>query len=1001
MKLWKITLLGVMLTLVSLDTAAQDDRAAVTGTITDQSQAAIPDVTVDITSKSKGFHRDTRTNDAGVYSIPGLLVGEYQVTIHKEGFRTEQYPEFTLLVGQTRTINAQLQVASSSQQIQVEEETPALDTASSKVGGVIGSAQVANLPLNGRAWTSLMALVPGAIDSGGGTQKSIRFAGRGADDNNYRFDGVDATGISNQAPNASYRLQISTEAIAEFRVDTALYGAETGGTSGGQVEVISKSGTNNFHGSAFEYIRNNVTSARGPIGPSAVPPLRLNQYGGSAGGPIIKNRTFFFLAYEGLQQRASTPLIGNVPSDSLRATTLAQSPALAPIINAYPIGNQAFTPTVSHYVSTGGISNGENSGLIRIDHRISDSTNFFARYNIDVVALAAPSGVLLDRALTDAAPMNGSLNLSHVFSPTMYNMVQLGVNRIHTLNTTDGHLYDTAKIYNSVVVPGLTKLNQASTAVKSPTTYSLKDDFTWTHGAHTLQAGVEIRRVLFNYSQVAETGLSYSSIPNFYLNKLDQVNLIGGVPTHGLQKTMYFGYIQDAWKARPNFTLTIGLRYEFFNRFHEIYGRDIPFDLNTCGGFCPVGGEFTYPVTNNLEPRVSFAWSPEVFHGRVVIRPGFGEYKGEGQLGDLNAPSDNYTQRSTLSSASFPNLSFPADQYYPLAGSVAVTPRSLVRNRRDPTVLQWGTQVQSALPAGFVLDTGYMGYHAYHQFARTYVNLINPLTGLRPLPAFGPIDQKEASDNSHFHALQIALQRRFKSGVSFDANYMWSHGINDGSTGGGEADYAQNTACRTCEVASADFDVRHTFTANSVYQLPFGKGRPYLTGGGITNAVFGGWQISGLLSARSGNPVNVTITRAASSLPDGLSVQNSAIYTRPNYVYGVSVVPANQSVSNWINPLAFSLPANGTWGNAGRNLVRGPNFWQIDVDLSKSFLLTERFVLDFRAEAFNLFNRAQWGDPVGELTSPSFGQITTTVNNGSATGSGTPRQFQFSMRFHF
>ena len=596
MKVWKITLLGVMLTLVPSNTSAQDDRAAITGTITDQSQAAMPDVTVGITSKSKGFHRDAKTNDAGVYSIPGLLVGEYQVTIHKDGFRTEEYPEFTLVVGQTRTINAQLQIASSSQQVQVEAETPALDTASSKVSGVIGSAQVANLPLNGRAWTSLMALVPGAIDSGGGTQKSIRFSGRGADDNNYRFDGVDATGISNQAPNASYRLQISTEAIAEFKVDTALYGAETGGMSGGQVEVISKSGTNNFHGSAFEYIRNNVTSARGPIGPSAVPPLRLNQYGGSAGGAIVKDRTFFFVAYEGLQQRASTPLIGSVPSNGLRATILAQSPALAPIVNAYPIGNRTLSPNVSYYVSTGGISNSENSGLIRIDHRISDSTNFFARYNIDAVALAGPSGVLLDRVLTDASPLNGSLNLSHVFSPTMYNMVQLGVNRVHTTNTIDSHLYDTAKIYNAVVVPGLTKLNEGSTAVKSPTTYSLKDDFTWTHGEHTLQAGVEIKRVLYNYSQVAETDLSYATIANFALNKLDQVNLIGGVPTHGLDKTMDFGYIQDAWKARTNFTLTIGLRYEFFNRFHEIYGRDIPFDLNTCGGFCRVGGNSPTPL---------------------------------------------------------------------------------------------------------------------------------------------------------------------------------------------------------------------------------------------------------------------------------------------------------------------------------------------------------------------------------------------------------------------
>ncbi len=980
---------------------AQDDRASVTGTITDPSQAPVSGAIVEINGKSTGFHREVKSNDSGVYSIPGLLVGTYEVSIHKDGFRTEEFETIELVVGQVRTINSQMQLASNSQEVQVEAETPALAQSSATVGGVISSTQVEDLPINGRAWTSLMALVPGAIDSGGGTQKSIRFAGRGVDDNNYRFDGLDATAISNQAPNASFRLQISTEAIAEFKVDTALYGAETGGTSGGQVEVISKSGSNNFHGSAFEYIRNNVISSRGPFDPSTLPPLRLNQYGASFGGPIIKDNTFFFVAYEGLQQRASTTLIGNVPSDAFRNAVLAQSPVLAPIINSFPVGNRTVSANVSQYVHTGSISNSENSGLVRVDHRFSDKTNFFARYNLDVVSLASPSGALLDRALTDGGPMNGSLNLSHVFSPTMFNLVQLGVNRIHTVNSTDSYFFDTTKIFNSVSIPGFTKLNQASSAVKSPTSYSLKDDFTWTRGAHTIQAGVEVRNIHYNYSQVPEDTLIWSSLANFRANKLDQVNLIGGVPTHGLDKIMPFGYIQDGWKARPNLTLNLGLRYEFFNRFHEIYGRDIPFDLVTCGGFCPVGGEFTYPVENNIEPRVSFAWSPEMFHGKTVVRSGFGIYKGEGQLGDLNAPSDNYTQRSSLSSASFKGLSFPADPYYALAGNVGVTPRALIRNRRDPTVQQWGLQVQSALPGGFVLDTGYVGYHAYHQFARTYTNLVNPLTGLRPLSGFGPIDVKGTTDNGHFHAWQTSLQRRFHSGASFALNYMWSHSINDGATGGGEADYPQNNNCRTCETASADFDVRHTLSANSVYELPFGSGRKYLNNRGVSNLFLGGWQLSGIVSARSGNPVNIIIERAASSLPDGLSVQNGEYFTRPDYVGGVSIVPAHQTINQWINPAAFSIPANGAWGNAGRNLARGPKFWQADLALSKSFLLTERYVLDFRTEAFNVFNRAQFGDPNGDFSSPSFGQITTTVNNGSATGSGTPREFQFSLRLHF
>ncbi len=1001
MTLRKLVALAMVLTASSFSVLAQDDRASINGTIIDPSQAPVADAIIEISNKGTGSHREVKSNDSGVYSIPGLLVGFYDVRILKQGFRTEEFNALEMVVGQVRTVNSQMQIAANSQEVQVEANTPDLTQSAATVGGVITSAQVANLPINGRAWTSLMSLLPGAINSGGGTQQSIRFAGRGIDDNNFRFDGVDATAISNQAPNSSYRLQISTEAIAEFKVDTALYGAETGGTSGGQVEVISKAGTNDFHGSAFEYLRNNVISSRGPFDPSTLPPLRLNQYGASAGGAVIKDNTFFFVAYEGLQQRSSTTLIGNVPSVAFRNTVLSQSPVLAPIINSYPIGNRPLSANTSQYVSTGSISNSENSGLIRVDHRFSDRTSLFARYNLDAASLSSPSGALLDKALTEARPMNGVLTLSHILSPTIFNVIQLGVNRIHAVNTTDSYFFDTTKIFNSVSIPGFTKLNQASNAVKSPTSYTIKDDFTWTRGPHTLQAGVEIKDIHYNYSQAAEDALIWSSQSNFTANKLDQVNLIGGVPTHGLDKWMYFGYVQDAWKVRPNLTVNIGLRYEFFNRFHEIYGRDNPFDINTCGGFCPVGGEFTYPVTNNLEPRVSFAWSPEALGNKVVIRSGYGTYKGEGQLGDLNAPSDNYAQRSSLSSSSFPGLSFPADPYYPLAGNVGVTPRALIRNRKDPTVLQWGFQVQAALPADFVLDTGYIGYHAYNQFARTYTNLINPLTGTRPLPGFGPIDLKGTTDNSHFEAWQTSLQRRFRAGASFSLNYMWSHGINDGSTGGGEADYPQNNNCRSCEVASADFDVRHTLSANFVYELPFGQGRRYLHRSGVSNLFLGGWQASGIVSARSGNPVNIVIERASSALPDGLSVQNGGYFTRPDYVGGVSIVPANQTINSWINPLAFAVPANGAYGNAGRNLARGPDFWQVDVALWKSFPLTERFVLDFRTEAFNVSNRPQFGDPNGDFSSPSFGQITTTVNNGSPTGSGTPREFEFSMRLHF
>ncbi len=641
---------------------------------------------------------------------------------------------------------------------------------------------------------------------------------------------------------------------------------------------------------------------------------------------------------------------------------------------------------------------------MRVDHRINDSTNLFARYNLDQVQLASPTGNLFDKTQTSTSPKNAAINLSHVFSTSMFNVLQLGMNRIWALTHTDSHFYDTTNIFNSVSIPGFDTLNQVANAVKAPSTYSLKDDFTWTRGLHTLKAGVEIKRVVYNYSQASQNALVYASLAGFEANQLDQVNLLGGVPTHGLLKTEYFGYIQDSWKLEPNLTMNIGVRYEFFNAFHEQYGRDLPFDPATCGaGYCPQGSAFDFPKKLNLEPRLSLAWSPTALHGKTVIRAGSGFYDGEGQLGDLNAPSDNFTQRLSLSSASFPGLSFPADSFYAAAANNAVTPRALSRNLGVPTVIQWGLQIQTALPGGFILDTGYTGYHGYHQFTRWYINgcelYSNPC--MRAFPAFGPIDIKQTDSNNHFNGWQTALRRQFHSGLSFSANYLWSHAINDDSTGGGETDYPEINSCRACDTASSDADIRQVFSMNTVYRLPFGRGHTYLNQSRLGDAVLGGWELSGTASARSGIPVNIVITRSASAVPDGLSIENGSSFQRPNYVSGESLVPAHQSVHNWINAAAFTIPADGTWGNAGRNLIRGPDFWQADAALSRDFKLTERFVLVFRAEGFNIFNRAQYGSPNGNFSSASFGQITTTVNGTSPTGSGTPREFQFAMRLKF
>ena len=980
---------------------SQQDKAVLTGTATDASGGVVSGALVEVTSPSNGFVRKLITNETGTYYVPGLPVGIYELLVRKEGFRAERFTDVQLAVGQTRTLNVQLAVSNNSQEVTVEAAAEPLEQTSAEVGGALASQQVGNLPVNGRSWTSLMALVPGAIDSGGSKSNTIRFAGRGTDDNNFRFDGLDASGISAQSPNASLRLQISTEAIAEFRVDSALYGADTGGTAGGQVEVISKSGSNEFHGGVFEYIRNNVFDARTPFDPHVLPPLRLNQYGATFGGPIVKDKLFFFAAYEGLRQRQQTTLIGTVPSDSFRAAALKQSPALAPLLAAFPEGTSSLSANVDQRNALASNAGNEDSGMIRVDYRVSDATTIFGRFNIDNVLLSGPSGTLRDLSQTIGAPLNGSIQLLHVFSPAMFNQLQLGVNRNKTTGHTESALFDTSHIFNSLAVAGFTKLSQASDSVKAPTSYSVLDNWSLIRGRHTIKAGVEIKQVNYNYSQASENALVYTTAADFLNNKLGQVNLIGGVPMHGLHKTMAFGYVLDQWKIKPNLTVNLGLRYEFFNRFHEIYGRDLPFDPTTCGGPCPAGSEFSYAVTKNFEPRGSVAWAPAFLHGRTVIRTGGGLYKGEGQLGDLNAPSDNYTQRLTLSNLDFPTLSYPADPFFSQASSQVITPRALQRDRQDPTVAQWVLQLQTSLPMGFTLDTGYLGLHGYHQFTRTYVNVINPLTGLRPYPGYGQIDIKQADSNNQFNAWQTSLQRHFHAGWLFSLNYMWSHAINDASTGGGEAGYPEDVACRTCERASGDQDIRHTFTSNVVYELPFGRGRHYLNTGGIADAVLGGWQFSGIGTFRSGKPVNIVMDRSATSLPDGnADAHDSSPPQRPNYVGGVSVYPAQGTINNYINAAAFSIPLDGTWGNAGRNLVRGPDLWQADIGLDKKFKLTERFQLSFRTEVFNIFNRAQFGDPSGFFNTANFGRITTVVNSG-ATGSGTSRKLQFALRLSF
>ena len=965
---------------------AQLDRATLTGTVTDTSGAVVPGATVQIVAAETGLRREAQTGVNGIYTFSLLPIGVYTVTVGHDGFRSVNIQDLRLAVGENRTLNVDMEVSTVDTKLTVEGVAAPMESTSPVVGTVIGSQQVREIPLNGRHWASLMALAPGAINTGEGNQQSIRFVGRARDDNNWTFDGLDATGVKDPRQESALRLIISTDTIAEFRVNSTLYSAESGSGAGGQVNLVSKSGTNEFHGSLFEFLRNDHMDARNPFDTSKQP-FRLNQFGGSIGGPIVKNKTFFFTNLELLRQRISQTLTNDVPSAAFRAR--ASSPAVRQLMDSYPAGTRrTSTADIDQVQANRSQSWTENSGTLRVDHRFSDNNTFFARYNVDDGVIVAPrSAIEVDRQNDNFRPSNLAVQFQRVFSPTVVNEWKAGFNR-STL-----HRYTYGPLPASVAVSGFMTLNQSNLLVENGTSYSIIDNLVINRGRHTLKIGGEIRRAHVNVADPGydSIGVTYPNRQALLDNKVDEVSIVTGNDVLGTRKTYWYAYAQDDIKLRPNLTLNLGLRYEYYGINREVHDIYRVFDLNACRGFCPHGTPWYFPDRNNFDPRLGVAWS----RGKTVIRTGAGIYHGPGQIDDVNTALDNAADRFSLTSLEAPGLAYPVTPFLGLARDIGVTPRSLQRDRRDLYSAQWGFSIQRELPKAFLTQLGYIGSSGVKLFARQYINNLDPVTKVRPLPTFGRMDEKRQDGKSNFNAFQVSLHRRVAHGLNWGTEYMWSHTINDGNIGGGEGAQPQIAICRACDRGNSPQDIRHTITTNWIYQLPFGPGQTYLKSGPAAR-ILGGWEMSGIWTARTGRMLTIGISRSASAVPDG---NTSA--QRPSIVPGVSIYPAGGSTfAQWFNPAAFVIPANGAWGNAGRAIATGPGLVQVDWALQKNTRIVEGKALVFRIESFNLFNRTQAGNPGLTFTSPaSFGLVSSGLNR--TIGTGTSRQLQLAMRLNF
>ena len=980
---------------LALPVFAQVDHASLNGVVTDASQSVVPGAKVEVSSSTTGLNRQTTTGSSGIYQLSILPIGTYTLSVSKEGFRSAEFKDIELTVGQTRTVDIQLTVGAVTETVQVSSPGEGSNRTSAEISGLIEAEQIKEIPVSGRNWASLMLLVPGAVNYSDGSQRNIRFNGHSIDDANYTFDGIDNNGVQEQTQKAESRLNIALDSIAEFRVSTAVYTAESGAAGGAQVAVVSKSGSNEFHGSTLYALRNDALDARSPFDGPTLPPFTLHQFGANLGGPIKKDKAFFFANYEGLRQDLGVTFISYVPNQAYRSQVLAKSPVLKPLVDAWPVGQTRLDNTTDQINLVGSNHVREDSGMLRFDYRFNDKNTLYARYNTDDVYIDNPADALGSHNVVPHVPTNSVIAYQRIFSPTITNELKFGVNRADYHNWG----YGTAPVAVSVSSASFSGLNNTTLDTEVGTTSSYIDNLNWVHGRHTFKFGTNIMRVRLNNSgnTLTSASISYASTDDFIDNRASSASYLQGEGVVGNRRTFYQGYAQDEFKVTPTLTLNLGLRYEFYSVTHEIHDRSAVVDVAACGGFCPKGTPYYEPNYKDFGPRVGAAWTPSILHGKTTIRSGFGIYYGGNQNDDFSDPAESAVPRYSLSSSDFPALAYPLVAFLDPKNQL-YSPKAIDRSRKDLYYENWDFVVQQEIPHGLIGQVSYIGSEGHHLFSKYTVNLIDPLTGKRPLAGFGSFGFKTNDGNSNFNALQASLQRRFVKGLLLQANYMWAHAITDASIGSGEAVAFQNMSCRACDRSSSSTDVRHVFTMNGVYQLPFARAHRFL----------GGWEIAGIASARTGLPVNVTVSRSASALLDGNTSSQ-----RPNLVPGVPMYPAGQSINNWFNPAAFSAPANGIWGNLGRYIANGPGAFEIDSSLQKRFPVTERLALNFRAAAFNLLNHPEFKTPgasVGSVSgsgsilsikqSASFGRITGVLNTG-ATGTGAPRRIEFMFRAEF
>jgi hypothetical protein len=1042
--------------------------ASLAGVISDTSGARVPSAAITVKNVETGAIRNTVSDDAGRYQVLALPVGEYEISASRSGFQEQIRSGIHLVVGQEAGVDLTLGVGAVKEQITVKEDAPIVNDTTRDISGLVGEQQVKDLPLNGRSYDLLLQLNPGIVNftsqktggtgvSNSTTANNFAVSGNRPQQNIFLLNGVEYSGAAenNMQPGGTSGMLLGVDAVREFNVERDSYSAELGKHPGGQVIIVTHSGSNQWHGAVYEFLRNNAFDARNFFDASGgPPPFQRNQFGASVGGPIQADKTFVFANYEGFRQHLHQTSAAFVPDNASRAAAV---PSVQPLLNLWPApppGAPDFNG-IAEVFSSPLQTIREDFGTVRVDHNFSQKDSLSAIYTVDDGNDA--TATIADPFSSDLMSLREqvlSFEETHVFSPSLLNTARVGFTRagyFFTGEPTPGTPaasvpgFLTGLPVGAVVVGGsaasnpqaqvgLAGSNNGSNLHIHRNLFTFEDRVTLTRGRHQLSFGAWFQPFQSNetiaLSQFGQA--TFTSLQTFLQGTISSF-LFDPTPTEMNWRSLFGAwYAEDVIRLSRKLTVSLGFRDEFSTGWNEAHGRAANYTFSS--GIIssqPHIGDSLF-TTNNAtflpQPRIGVAWSP--FSSKTVVRAGFGMYNvlqdALGYRADQNAPF-NPTFSTPLTVAQL-----PLNPAGPIPATAKLVPGGVQPNMQTPTLISYSLRIQRELSPNTSLTVGYVGSHGYHELIGIDANEPFPvICPAAPCPANYPGTFPAALANtpvpagsffvpttvranptlantwswfsegvSSYNALQVDLNRRFSGGLMVRGVYTYSKALDDGdslnaTTSGGGPALASNPFNLHSDWGLASYDVRNVGVINATYALPFGHGQKFLSDfGGFRNGAVSGWTVTSIVTAQDGFPFSPQLSYNPSNNGD----TRNPVRPFANPAFNGPIILGTPA--KWFNPSAFLAPANtaangGFYGNVGRDTLIGPGLATWDFSVLKDTRIREQMTVQFRAEIFNILNRANFNQPNEVVFTPSGVSPTAGIITSTST---TARQVQFGLK---